>query len=270
MSTLRVASDPDALSRVAAEEFLRLATDAIGARGRFCVALAGGGTPRDTYERIAETWETAPGGPLDWNRVHLFWGDERHVPPEDPQSNYRMARHALIDRVPIPPENVHPVPASIPDAREAASRYEARLMEFFRLGPDDVPQFDLIMLGMGADGHVASIFPGTEAITEEKRMVIGHWVEAFGAWRITLTLPVLNHAAHVMVLVAGREKASTTRSSRRSGFLPRRSVTPPSPAIPVAGISSAVQKLVRSATRTRRPPSTTAMSRSQRTTLPFR
>ena len=98
-------------------------------------------------------------------------------------------------------------------------------MEFFRLGPDDVPQFDLIMLGMGADGHVASIFPGTEAITEEKRMVIGHWVEAFGAWRITLTLPVLNHAAHVIVLVAGREKASTLRRVLRGPHEP-----PPLPA----------------------------------------
>ena len=220
MSTLRVASDPDAMSRVAAEEFFRLASDAIEARDRFCVALAGGGTPRDTYERIAETWETAPGGPLDWKRVHLFWGDERHVPPEDPQSNYRMARHALIDRVPIPPENVHPVPASIPDAREAASRYEARLMEFFRLGPDDVPRFDLILLGMGADGHVASIFPGTEAITEEKRLVMGNRVEAFQAWRITLTLPVLNHAAHVIVLVVGREKASTLRRVLRGPHEP--------------------------------------------------
>lgn len=220
MTDLRVVSDPVALSRVAAEEFLRLGANAIRARDRFCVALAGGGTPRDTYERIAETWEKAPGGPLDWTRVHLFWGDERHVPPEDPQSNYRMARHALIDHVPIPPQNVHPVPASIPDAREAASRYEARVMEVFRLGPDDVPRFDLILLGMGVDGHVASIFPGTEAMTEEKRLVMGNWVEASRAWRITMTLPVLNHAADVIVLVAGREKAPALRRILRGPHEP--------------------------------------------------
>src|SRR5512132_2560684 len=172
MQNLRVVSDPAALARAAAEEFLRIAAQAIGARGRFDVALSGGSTPRATYERIAESWRQAPGGPLDWSRVHLFWGDERHVPPDDPQNNYRMADDAMIEHVPIPPENVYPVPSAIPDAREAASRYEARLMEALHLGPDDVPRFDLILLGMGPDGHVASIFPGTEALDEEQRLIM--------------------------------------------------------------------------------------------------
>jgi len=220
MSELRVVSDPPALAWASSQEFLRLAAEAIRARGRFDVALSGGSTPRATYERIAEIWKEAPGGPLDWTRVHLFWGDERHVPPDDPQNNYRMANDAMIERVPIPPENVYPVPSAIPDAREAASRYEARLIEALHLGPDDVPRFDLILLGMGPDGHVASIFPGTEAVDEEKRLVVGNWVDTTKTWRITLTLPVLNNAKHVIVLVAGREKAPALRRVRRGPHTP--------------------------------------------------
>lgn len=220
MSDLRVVADPAALARAAAEEFLRIAAEAIHTRGRFDVALSGGSTPRAAYERIAETWRQAPGGPLDWARVHLFWGDERHVPPDDPQNNYRMANDAMIEHVPIPPENVYPVPSAIPDAREAASRYEARIMEALHLGPDDVPRFDLILLGMGPDGHVASIFPGTEALDEEKRLVMGNWAAANKVWRITLTMPVLNAAAHEIVLVAGREKAPALRRVLRGPHTP--------------------------------------------------
>jgi 6-phosphogluconolactonase len=220
VSHLRVVSDPEALAHGAAQEFLRLGAEAIRARGRFDAVLSGGSTPRATYERIAETWKEAPGGPLDWARVRLFWGDERHVPPDDPQNNYRMANDAMIEHVPIPPENIYPVPSAIPDAREAASRYEARIMEALGLGPDDVPRFDLILLGMGPDGHVASIFPGTEAVEEEKRLVMGNWVDATKTRRITLTLPVLNHAANVIVLVAGAEKAPALRRVLRGPHTP--------------------------------------------------
>jgi 6-phosphogluconolactonase len=126
----------------------------------------------------------------------------------------------MIEHVPIPPVNIYPVPSAIPDAREAASRYEARIMEALGLGPDDVPRFDLILLGMGPDGHVASIFPGTEAVEEEKRLVMGNWVDATKTWRITLTLPVLNHAANVIVLVAGAEKAPALRRVLRGPHTP--------------------------------------------------
>src|SRR5512138_2692808 len=134
MNNLKVEPDAETLSRTAASEFIRLGSEAIRAHGRFLVALSGGSTPRATYERIAATWKDAPGGPLDWGRVQLFWGDERPFPPQDPQSNFHMAHGALLEHVPIPAENVHPVPATIPDAREAASRYEARVMEVFELG----------------------------------------------------------------------------------------------------------------------------------------
>jgi 6-phosphogluconolactonase len=208
---LRV-DDASALNRSVAKEFLHQAFAAIRERDTFTTALAGGNTPRLAYQQIAATWKVAPGGPVDWSRVHLFWGDERHVTPDDPQSNYRMARQALIDRVPIPPENVHPVQSSLPDPHEAASHYAAEIRDFFQFGPGELPRFDLVLLGMGADGHTASLFPGSGALDARERLAVAAWIEKVSAWRITLTLPVINNAANVMVLVSGREKAETLRA----------------------------------------------------------
>jgi 6-phosphogluconolactonase len=143
--------------------------------------------------------------------VHLFWGDERHVPPNHPDSNFRMAEEALIRHVPIPPDNVHPVPTALPDALEAAARYEEELRYFFQVPDGGLPRFDLILLGMGPDGHVASLFPGTEALEAPDRLVVANRVEKLQSWRITLTLPVLNHAASLLGMVAGREKSETLR-----------------------------------------------------------
>lgn len=208
---LRVAADRETLNRLAAEEFLRLGSEAIRARGRFAAGLSGGSTPRGAFERIAASWRKAPGGPLDWNRTHLFWGDERHVPLDDPQSNYRMAREALIDLVPIPPGNVHPVPAAQPDPEAAAATFEAEIRQFFELRAGQWPRFDLIFLGMGPDGHVGSLFPGSKALEETHRVVAANWVEKLGVWRITFTFPVLNQTAHTWVLVAGRDKTEALR-----------------------------------------------------------
>jgi 6-phosphogluconolactonase len=220
MSSLRVVRDPETLSRVAAEVFLTFGAEAIRDRGRFTVALSGGTTPRATYERIAETWRRGPEGPLDWARVHLFWGDERTVPIDDPRSNYHMVNEAMLEHVPIPSENVHDVPAALPDPREAANVYEARLVEFFHTGEGEAPRFDLILLGLGPEGHVASLFPGTEALEETERLVAANWVESHQTWRITLTLPVLNAAAHLMVLVAGAEKAEALARVLRGPHVP--------------------------------------------------
>jgi len=211
MNDVRVVPNVGSLSHIAGKLFLRLTTGAAPAQRRLNAALSGGSTPRATYVGLARSWLHAPDGSPDWTRVHLFWGDERYVPPDDPQSNYRMAREALIDHVPIPPENVHPVPTTVGDAREAARQYEAELVKAFGLKPGEVPRFDLILLGMGADGHVASLFPGTAALEETKRLVVANWVPALETWRITMTLPVLNHAANVMVLVSGKEKSETLR-----------------------------------------------------------
>jgi len=227
---LLVAPGAEEFREAAAREFLAIAAAAIHARGRFAVALSGGNTPRGVYERIAATWREAPDDPLEWSRVHLFWGDERYVPHDHPESNYRMAREALISRVPIPPGNVRPVPTDLPDPREAAARYEATLREFFgpppgaaegggagegaSTGPGAAapPRFDLVLLGLGADGHTASLFPGTGAPDVTDRLATAVHVAKLDAWRITLTLPLLNHAANVIFLVTGADKAAILRA----------------------------------------------------------
>ncbi|HET7903960.1 MAG TPA: 6-phosphogluconolactonase [Candidatus Eisenbacteria bacterium] len=209
---LLVVEDPEALAAAAAAEFVRLAAAAIRERGGVRVALAGGGTPRATYERIAAVWRDAPGGPLAWERVHFFWGDERMVPAEDPRSNYGMARAALIERVPVPDANVHPIPADAANPAVAAARYEATLREAFaEKGGTAIPRFDLVILGVGADGHTASLFPGDPSLRERSRLAVATRHPDTGEPRVTLTLPVLNNAAATIVLAAGGDKSEVLR-----------------------------------------------------------
>jgi 6-phosphogluconolactonase len=189
-----------ALARAAAKHFIALAQEAVGARGRFAVALAGGSTPRAMYALLA-TGEFATR--VDWTRVHIFWGDERCVPPDRPDSNYRMAREALLDHIPIPSDHVHRIQGEIEPAL-AADAYERTLQAFFTPGR---PCFDLILLGLGDDGHTASFFPGTAAIHEPTRWVVGHTVSKLNAWRVTLTPVAINAAANVTFLVSGATKA---------------------------------------------------------------
>jgi 6-phosphogluconolactonase len=208
---VRVLPDASAVQRAAAEEFSARVEAAVAARGVALVALSGGSTPRGLYALLAD-----PALPyrarVPWAALHVFWGDERHVPPDHPDSNYRMAREALLARVPVPEASVHRIPAEDPDADRAARRYAATLREVFgahgRLeGP--WPRFDLVLLGMGADGHTASLFPGTDAVDEMARPVAAPWVPAVRSRRITLTAPVLNGADAVVFLVAGADKAET-------------------------------------------------------------
>ena len=206
-SNVRVCVDAEEVYRVAAETWARASEEAAGQRGRFTVALAGGSTPRGLYEILAR--DPAFHDHLPWDRTHVFWGDERYVPPDHPDSNYRMVREALLARAPISASNVHPIPAELSDPRDAASAYERVLRAFFDLGPAELPRFDLVILGMGKDGHTASLFPGGRAARERSRLVVAERVKALGAWRITLTLPVLNAAARVVFLVSGEEKAAT-------------------------------------------------------------
>jgi len=206
VNELRAFADAGELARAAAEEVARRGAAAVHQRGRFTIALSGGATPRRLYALLAD-----PMAPLrerlDWNAIDLFWGDERHVPPDHPDSNYRMAREALIDHVPIPPERVHRVPAEDPDAARAAALYEAELRQAFALAPPQKPRFDLMLLGLGPDGHTASLFPGSAAVHETERLVVAPWIEKFSAARITVTPPVINHAAAVIFLVSGEDKA---------------------------------------------------------------
>ena len=198
---IRIFDDTQKLFQGAAEEFASQAAAAVRSRGRFTVALSGGSTPRSLYGLLAQSRS------LPWDKIYFFFGDERHVAPDSPESNYRMVRESLLSKIPTPAENVFRVPAENPDAREAAKTYEQTLEQFFNTPANGFPRFDLVLLGMGPDGHTASLFPGTSALQEKSRWVVSNWVEKFKTDRITLTLPVLNNAAVVMFLVNGQDKA---------------------------------------------------------------
>ncbi len=203
--SVEIYADRDTLMRVEAERIVTLARDTIAARGQFSLALSGGSTPRSLYELLATPKLASR---IDWTRVHLFWGDERCVPAEHPDSNYRMVREALLDHVPIPWGNVHRIVGE--DQPDAAARaYEQTLRTFFAT-PQGPPErsFDLVLLGMGGDGHTASLFPGTPPVIERQRWVLPNHVTAQREmWRITLTPVVLNAAAEVTFLVSGAGKA---------------------------------------------------------------
>jgi 6-phosphogluconolactonase len=204
---VQVFGSPQELFTAAATKFCSVGSNAIQERGRFTVALSGGSTPRGLHQELVTHFSSQ----LSWDKVFFFWGDERHVPPDSSDSNYRMAKETLLSKLPIPPENISRVPAELPDARQAAAKYEQTIQKFFRLEPDALPRFDFILLGMGPDGHTASLFPGTAALQEKDHLVVANWVEKLNAFRITFTYPVLNHAACVMFLVSGDEKAEMVR-----------------------------------------------------------
>jgi 6-phosphogluconolactonase len=203
---VEVLPTPADLFHAAAEEFVRLGRAAIAERGRFIVALSGGSTPRSLYSLLAKDHAD-----VAWVQTFLFFGDERHVPPDHPDSNYRMVNEALLAKVPVPADNVYRVAAENPDANVAALDYEDKLRKFFKLASGEFPRFDLILLGLGPDGHTASLFPDSEGLKEQSRLVIANWVEKFNTHRITLTFPVLNHATDVMFLTSGANKADMVR-----------------------------------------------------------
>ena len=216
----------DNLTESAVSEFIRIATqprrprgdreiDTVDTNGIFSVSLAGGSTPRGLYSRLAD--DPSLSNQLAWDRIHFFWGDERHVPPDHPDSNYRMAFEAMLSKAPVPAENIHRIHSELPDANDAAREYEDELRRFFK---NEMPRFDLILLGMGPDGHTASLFPETEALNERSRWVVANRVEKFNTHRITLTPPVLNNAANVVFLVSGQEKSQTLKSVLEGPFQP--------------------------------------------------
>jgi 6-phosphogluconolactonase len=197
---IQVFPDLDAVSRAALEELLRAMRDALKERGRFAIALAGGHTPAKLYA----LWAAAKGS-TQWNQVHLFWGDERYVPHTDSLSNYRMAVETLISHVPIPPANVHPMPGpeGFATPEKAAQAYEAELRKFFGSAP---PAFDLQLLGLGVEGHTASLFPGSPALDEKKRWVAAVDVPAKPPQRLTLTPVVLNQGRNTLFSACGVDK----------------------------------------------------------------
>jgi len=205
---IRVLTTPQELFAAAAEEIVRLANQAVAERGRFTIALSGGSTPKSLYNLLATNARTT----LPWDRTYFFFSDERHVPPTDSESNYRMANEAMLSKVPVPAGNIFRAPAENPDADAAARECESTLRKFFGLEPGQFPQFDLILLGMGPDGHTASLFPGTAGLQEKSRLVIANWVEKLKTHRLSFTFPVLNAARVVAFLVSGTDKAPVLRA----------------------------------------------------------
>jgi 6-phosphogluconolactonase len=201
-----VEPDPAALARRAAQYFTEMAGEAVAYCGRARIAISGGSTPQAAFALLADPdqpWRWR----MPWEQLELYWVDERAVPPDQAESNYRMTREALLDRVSLRPEQIHRMEAEL-EPELAAARYESELRSGFRLEGAELPRFDLVALGMGTDGHTASLFPRTEALHEMSRLVTANRVPQKDTWRITLTWPVINHASSVFFLVAGADKAA--------------------------------------------------------------
>jgi 6-phosphogluconolactonase len=199
---IKISSDKNKLILESAAYIADLIEKSIKEKDRCTFVLSGGSTPKDLYETLASEKYRAV---IDWSKVHVFWGDERCVPPDHPDSNYRMAKEALIDHVDIPQENVYRIPAE-KEPVEAAREYEETIKKIVG-GSTQFPVFDIILLGIGEDGHTASLFPGTMALEEKKRWVTEVFVPKFDAYRISLTLPVINNGKNIIFLVAGEAKS---------------------------------------------------------------
>jgi 6-phosphogluconolactonase len=217
---IQVAANPEELNRTAGELIVDRISESLKTKARFTVALSGGATPKGLYALLVT--EASFRERIVWEKVHFFWGDERHVPPDHPESNYRMAYETMLSKAPVPPENIHRVPAEYPDANKSAQEYEQELIRFFRLETGRLPRFDCVLLGMGPDGHTASLFPGTKALRERERLVLANWVEKLQTYRITMTVPVLNNADWVLFLVSGEEKAETLKDVLAGNRQPER------------------------------------------------
>jgi len=225
---IRIYRDAQELALKAARRFARLADQYVLGCGRFTVALSGGSTPRALFSLLAAEpfLETVP-----WSSIYFFWGDERCVPPDDPESNYRMTNETLLSKAPVPRANIFRIPAE-KDPHTAAEEYSMTLRQFFITGPGAVrsataplaslPRFDLVMLGMGPDGHTASLFPGTEGLQVSDRIAVANYVEKFKAYRITLTAATINNARNVTFLVAGEDKAATLKEVIEGASQPER------------------------------------------------
>jgi 6-phosphogluconolactonase len=215
MTTWTVLPDPAAVAEATADRFVDIAVRAIESRDVFRVALSGGGTPKQVYPLLLERHRRDA---VDWSRVDFFWGDERSVPPDHPESNFGVAYQMLIAQLPnVDPERIHRMPAEAPDIGAAALSHESELRLVFGARADEPPAFDLIWLGMGPDGHTASLFPGTAAVDEEERWVVANEVPQQDTWRMTLTFPVLHAARAVIVVLSGADKADALRDIRGGG-----------------------------------------------------
>jgi len=226
-AAIRIYQNTEELALKAARHFARLADQYVLGCGRFTVALSGGSTPRAMLALLAAEpfLDTVP-----WSSIYFFWGDERCVPPDHPESNYRMAHETLLAKVPVPRQNIFRIPAEQPDHAHVAEEYSMTLRHFFLTGPGAVrsataplpsfPRLDLVMLGMGPDGHTASLFPGTAALSAQNQIAVSNYVEKFKAHRITLTAATINNARNVTFVAAGEDKAAALKEVMEGNYQP--------------------------------------------------
>ena len=225
---IEIVEDLPALSHRAAEILLGRIDKALFYKPHFSLALSGGSTPKTLYSLLAkdENFKSR----FSWHKVHFFWGDERHVPPDHPDSNFGLANEFMFAKAGVSPRNIHRVRAEAPDVNQAATEYEQELQGFFGLKAGQLPVFDCILLGLGSDGHTASLFPRTRAIAEQKRLVTANRIEKLRTIRITLTVPVINNADLILFLVSGEDKAGVLKKvleeNQDSEMLPSQLIQP--------------------------------------------
>jgi 6-phosphogluconolactonase len=215
---IRILADANGIAQTAAAEFLEAAKEAVREKDSFCVALSGGSTPKALYGLLMNN--PVLQAVVPWGKIQFFFGDERHVPPDDAESNFRMATEAMLAKAPVDAKQVHRIKGEKRNAAQAAEEYEEDLRASFRLAEGQLPRFDLVLLGMGPEGHTASLFPGTKALKEERRLAASNWVGKLYTDRITLTPPVLNNAARVLFMVHGAEKAPALKAVLEGPYEP--------------------------------------------------
>jgi 6-phosphogluconolactonase len=215
---VRILADGAAIARCAAKEFVQAAAATVPEKGSFTVALAGGSTPKALYSLLAT--DATLRAQVPWDKMHLFFGDERHVGPDHPDSNFRMVNEAIISKSPLKPEQVTRIKGEYPDAEQAAQEYEQALRSYFKLKDGEYPRFDLLLAGMGNEGHTLSLFPGTKALHADGRIVVRNWVGKLYADRITLTAPAASNAARILFMVTGADKAPALKAVLEGPFEP--------------------------------------------------
>jgi len=215
---IRILADGAAIAQRAAQQLLQAAADAVRERGSFTAALAGGSTPKTLYSLLAN--DPALRSQVPWDKIHLFFGDERHVGPGHPDSNFRMATEAMLSKAPLKAEQVTRIKGEYPDAEQAAQEYEQALRTYFQLKDGEYPRFDLLLAGMGNEGHTLSLFPGTKALHPGARVVVRNWVGKLYTERITLTAPAASNAARIIFMVTGADKAPALKAVLEGPYEP--------------------------------------------------
>jgi 6-phosphogluconolactonase len=215
---IRILPDAAAIAKRAALEFVQAGAAAVRTKGSFNVALSGGSTPKALYSLLVN--DPALRSQIPWDKIHLFFGDERHVAPDHPDSNFRMATEAMISKSPLKPEQVTRIKGEYPDTEQAALEYEKSLRDYFKLKDGEYPRFDLLLAGMGNEGHTLSLFPGTKALHADERIVVSNWIGKLCTERITLTAPTASNAAEVIFMVTGADKACALKAVLEGPYEP--------------------------------------------------